>query len=402
MPSKFSTLGALLALLTPRVHALFETTYHSSPLAIQPFTVLERSPDYDPSNTTLFLTCPAGLNVVQPGPAIYKATGELVWADPSLGGCNDLNFQEFDGQQYLTVWVGVGSAAGGGAGSGTAHLLNSNYEIVKNVSAVNPEGTDLHEFNIVKPANKTALVTAFLPVPLDLTSVGGLADGWYFNSIIQEIDIATGRVLFNWTSVDHIALDESYNNLTLTGEGTSASNPWDAVHINSIDKDAAGDYLISARHTQTIYKIDKNGTIVWRLGGKSSDFTAQSNNTEFHFQHHARWRMDDTQISLFDDGAAALGLSVIIINEPVATGKYLNIDQTAMTVSLANQFFPSPSRETAPCLRETARDAPETQRRSASVVRVDHLLIKCQSVGADGLSNGPAKQLSDGLEDWRK
>lgn len=71
---------------------------------------------------------------------------------------------------------------------------------------------------------------------LDLSSVGGPVDGWYLNALIQEIDIATGHVLFNWTSFDHIALDESYNNLTVTGEGGSSANPWDAVHINSIDK----------------------------------------------------------------------------------------------------------------------------------------------------------------------
>lgn len=66
--------------------------------------------------------------------------------------------------------------------------------------------------------------------------MGGLKDGWYLNSLIQEIDIATGAVLFNWSSIDHIALSESYNNITATGEGTNSSFPWDAVHINSIDK----------------------------------------------------------------------------------------------------------------------------------------------------------------------
>lgn len=74
-----------------------------------------------------------------------------------------------------------------------------------------------------------------------------------------------------------------------------------------------------------------------------SDFVAQDNGTDFHWQHHARWRTDGTQISVFDDGAATLGNGSIIVNEPIATGKYLNVDQTAMTVSLASQFFPSPS-----------------------------------------------------------
>ncbi|KAJ7717285.1 ASST-domain-containing protein [Mycena metata] len=334
----------LTALSIPHVYALFEATYQSTSLAIQPFTVLERSHGYDPDNSTLFLTCPAGLDVLQPGPTIYKSTGELVWSDPTLGSCNDLNFQTFEGEQYLTVWVGTGGGASGRqTGSGFALILNSKYEVIRNISAVNPERTDLHEFRIPQPAAKTALLTAFNPVQLDLTSVGGLANGWYLNSIIQEVDINSGRVLFNWTSADHIAFDESFNNLTTSGAGTTEANPWDAVHINSIDKDKEGNYLISSRHCKTLYKIDKNGTIIWRLGGSRSDFTAVGNDTEFNWQHHARWRNDETQTSLFDDGAAVLQQTSIVVSEPVATGKLLNINQEAMTVSLAKQYFPSPN-----------------------------------------------------------
>ncbi|KAJ6506948.1 ASST-domain-containing protein [Mycena sanguinolenta] len=292
--------GALFPFLTPGAHALYETTYHSTSLAIQPFTILQKSPSYDPDNTTLFLVCPVGTVVDQPGPTIYTSTGDLVWSNPSLGGCEDFNIQTFNGQQYLTMWLGSGSAV-------------------------------------------TALVTAFNTIPLDLTSVGGPADGFYANSIVQEIDIATNRVLFNWTSVDHIALSESYNNISQTGEGSSAATAWDAVHVNSIDKDSEGNYLISSRNCQTLYKVDKSGAIVWRLGGKMSDFVAQGNGTDFHWQHHARWRTDGTQISVFDDGAATIGNGSIIVDEPIATGKYLNVDQTAMTVSLASRFFPSPS-----------------------------------------------------------
>ncbi|KAJ7450248.1 ASST-domain-containing protein, partial [Mycena galericulata] len=284
-------------------YALYETTYHSSSLAIQPLTVLERSPDYDPYNTTLFLTSPLGTDVLQPGPTIYSSNGELVWSGPGLatGVCEDFNIQTFDGEQYLTMWFGVGLPVAG-TGEGIALMLNSHM------------------------------------VQVNLSSVGGPVDGWYLNAIIQEVDIATRVVLFNWTSIEHISLNESYNNLTATAN--TPSTAWDAVHINSIDKDSAGDYLISSRHCKTIYKIDKNGTIVWRLGGKASDFTAMGENTDLHWQHHARWRMNDTVISVFDDGAAIVG-TTLFIDETVATGKYLNVDQSAMTVSLAKRLFPS-------------------------------------------------------------
>ncbi|KAF7364060.1 hypothetical protein MSAN_01064800 [Mycena sanguinolenta] len=324
--------------------ALFEQTFRSSSVVVQPFTILERSPLYDPHNTNLFLICPNGQAVAEPGAAIYKSNGELVWADSSFGNCYDFNLQEYNGEQFLTLWVGAGSAAvGQQMGFGTVMLMNSNYELVMNVSAVNPEGTDLHEFNIVKPENKTVLVTAFHTIPMDLSSIGGPVDGWYSNGVIQEIDIATGDVLFNWTTYDHIPLSESYNNISLTGQGFEANNSFDAVHINSIDKDREGNYIISARHSQAIYKIAANGTILWRLGGKMSDFTAIGNDTEFHFQHHARWRLDESELSLFDDGAAVFISTVNVIDEPVATGKYLKVDQEKMTVELTKRFFPSPN-----------------------------------------------------------
>ncbi|KAJ7717286.1 ASST-domain-containing protein, partial [Mycena metata] len=297
---------------------------------------------YDPDNSTLFLVCPAG--VAQPGPVIYKSTGELVWADPTLGGCDDLNYQTFEGEGHLTLWVGSGLAGSGAqVGSGFALILNNQYEVIRNISAVNPDNTDLHEFKIPGPNNDTALLTAYNPVPLDLSSIGGPVDGWYLNSLIQEVDIATGRVIFNWSSVDHIALTESFNNITISKTGTSQANPWDAVHINSIDKDSAGNYLISSRHCKTIYKISRNGTIIWRLGGHLTDFTPIGNETFFNWQHHARWRNNETQISLFDDGAAVLP-GEDVVNEVVASGKFLIVDEAAMTVELAKRYLPSPSK----------------------------------------------------------
>jgi hypothetical protein len=164
-------LVAIFGGLPLRVQALFETTYHSFPLAVQPFTILERSHLYDPQDTNLFLVCPNGGVVAEPGAAIYKSSGELVWANSSFGNCYDFNMQTFNGQEYFTMWVGAGSAAvGGQMGFGTVLMMNSSYEVVMNVSAVNPEGTDLHEFNIVGPENKTALVTAFHTIPVRLCS----------------------------------------------------------------------------------------------------------------------------------------------------------------------------------------------------------------------------------------
>ena len=86
--------------------------------------------------------------------------------------------------------------------------------------------------------------------------------------MIQEIDIATGLVLFEWHSYGNdLRRDESYVPVP------SPSVPWDYAHTNAVEVGADGDLLISARNTWTVYKIDRaTGMINWRLGGKRSDF----------------------------------------------------------------------------------------------------------------------------------
>ncbi len=78
---------------------------------------------------------------------------------------------------------------------------------------------------------------------------------------------------------------------------------YDYFHVNSVAEDDDGDLLISARNTQAVYKIGRDdGQVVWRLGGKKSDF-AMGRGTRFAWQHDARRRADGL-LTLFDNGAA--------------------------------------------------------------------------------------------------
>lgn len=64
------------------------------------------------------------------------------------------------------------------------------------ISPVGNMDGDLHDFVIT--ANDTALVTIYDPIPADLSSVGGPELGWLYDGVFQEIDIATGKLLFEW------------------------------------------------------------------------------------------------------------------------------------------------------------------------------------------------------------
>jgi arylsulfotransferase ASST len=143
----------------------------------------------------------------------------------------------------------------------------------------------------------TALLTVYEVVPADLSPIGGPKYGAAWDGIVQEVNIETGRVLFEWHSLEHVGIEESY-----VRPPSDPASPHDYFHINSIDVDHDDDLLVSARNTWTVYKVDReSGEVLWRLGGKKSSFQ-MGQGTRTAFQHDAR-RHEDGTITIFDNGA---------------------------------------------------------------------------------------------------
>ena len=257
----------------------------------------------------------------QLGPLIVDETGEPVWFHPlpltSGESAHDFRVQTYNGRPVLTWWEGVYA---NGYGQGECVIVDDSYQEVTRVGAGNGYAADLHEFTLTPRG--TALVTAYNSVPADLSAAGGPVDGQLLEGVVQEVDVASGVVLFEWHSAEHVTLAESYLPVT--------AGIWDYFHVNSIDLLDDGDYLVSARHTSTIYKLDAHtGEIVWRLGGKLSDF-AMGPGTAFAYQHDARGHGSDV-ISVFDDG----GYSPQSAIEPSSRAIVLQLDLDAMTAELA-------------------------------------------------------------------
>jgi hypothetical protein len=142
-------------------------------------------------------------------------------------------------------------------------------------------------------------VTAYHPILCDLSSVGGSSYDGVTDGLLQEIDVKTGLVMFQWSSLDHVGLGESYSKPAIA----STSKPFDYFHINSINVDRDGSLLISARNTWAAYDLDpRSGQINWRLGGKRSSFKMGSG-TSTAWQHDPR-ELPSGAISMFDNGAA--------------------------------------------------------------------------------------------------
>jgi hypothetical protein len=249
--------------------------------------------------------------------------GTLVWT-ANYTEPFDFKTQTYKGEPVLTFWTGE---LLDGYGHGSYYILDQSYAEIAHFSAVGYEGlSDIHEFSITD--DDTALVTIYTPKPADLSDVGGDKDGWIFECLFQEIEIESGKLLFEWNASTHVGIDETVNEL---GDAGSEGSPFDYFHINSVAKDANGEYLVSARVMDTVYKISSSGDIIWRLGGKKSDFDV-ADDAVFAFQHDARWLdANQTRMTIFDNGPTdAVGYS---------RGLLFAVDQDAKTVGLIKEFY---------------------------------------------------------------
>jgi Arylsulfotransferase (ASST) len=280
-------------------HAAPPTEHFKSRPDLTPpvFTVLTDKPSAAPGD--IFIA--PKQDATEKGPEIVDGTGHLVWFDPVPQEATDFRVQTYRGKPVLTFWEGPPTAPVLGTGLGHDVILDTSYRTVARIDAgYGPDTADLHEFQLTPQG--TALLTVYRVAPRDLSAVGGPKDGKVADSIVEEVDVATGRVLFTWHSLGHVPLTDSYA-APPPKDGKGATTPFDYFHINSIQQEPDGNLLISARNTHAVYEIDKQtGAVLWRLGGKRSSFH-MGPGTDFAWQHDARRQADGT-ITIFDDESA--------------------------------------------------------------------------------------------------
>jgi hypothetical protein len=256
----------------------------------------------------------------QQGLMLVDRLGRLVWFKPAATGQKpfDLKVQTYQGKPVLTWWEGVLVAD---FGSGKAQIADSTFNTIKTVSGANGLPMDLHEFTI--SSSGAGLATAYHETTTDLTAVKGAKQGRIANCYAQVLDLATGKATFDWNALAHVALEESYKPVPASGK-----NLWDFFHMNSLQMLSDGSILISARNTWTVYKVNgSTGEIIWRMGGKKSDFQVEAA-AQFAWQHHAiMW--SDTEMTVFDNSTT---------KQAPSRGLLLSVDESAMTVSLTQEF----------------------------------------------------------------
>jgi Arylsulfotransferase (ASST) len=279
-----------------------------------------------------FILTPSGYPLIGPGTPglmILDRHGGIVWYSPNTGfpaskgmGRVDLKVQSYRGKPVLTWWEGQIIK---GTGEGRAIIADTSYRTIATVKGGDGVQVDLHEF-VISPQD-TALVTAVRPVATDLSAVGGPKQGVALAGVVQEIDIPSGRVLFEWSSTDHVPVTDTY----IPFAGGTKAVPFDYFHVNAISIAPDGNLLVSARNTSTIYKIGRStGQVAWQLGGKRSSFTMGPGAT-FWFQHHVLPQGQNT-LSIFDDGGAPPA------KEKQSRAILLNLDTGAMRATLHRSY----------------------------------------------------------------
>ncbi len=248
----------------------------------------------------------SGLPQAQQANVVMDAAGHEVWryTPPKGQGVSNFRTQTYQGKPVLTWWQGDTI---GGHGSGTDYIADQHGHVFETLTAGDGSTSDAHEFRLTPDGR--ALITSYREVDgVDLSSIGGPENGKMYDTVASVVDVATKKVLLQWSAARHVPLTD-----TTSASSSPGSPVYDPYHMNSIALDPQGNLVISMRDTSTVYDVNiHTGAINWQLGGKRSTF-ALGPGVEFAFQHDAEFAGPDT-VRLFNDnssGEQTLGVSSV-------------------------------------------------------------------------------------------
>ena len=260
----------------------------------------------------------------QDGPMVLDPAGNLIWFDPTSFASKilttDFRVQQLWRQPVLTWWRGY---TNNGSGRGEGVIFNDNYRQVGVVKAGDGLQMDLHEFLVTPQGDAYFIAVSPVRWPGVRRPV--------LDAVVQEVDIRTGLVLFEWHALDHIPLGDSY-----FASPKTTGHMLDPFHLNSISLEPDGNLIISARNTYTVYNVSHaTGAVIWRLGGKRSTLT-MGRGTPTAMQHDAVLQPDGT-LTIFDDGAGPPRVHAQSRAIRVA------IDTATRTATLTGEYFHRPA-----------------------------------------------------------
>ncbi|NQT27334.1 carbohydrate binding domain-containing protein [candidate division KSB1 bacterium] len=159
-------------------------------------------------------------------------------------------------------------------------VMDQNFVEIDTFTQVGRDRTDSHEF--VMLPNGHALLNCDHDSTIDMSQIvtGGNTNARVISMDPQEVD-SEGNLYWEWKSLDHLDIADSYANLRQASI--------DYTHLNSIAVDYDGHYIFSLNRFNEVCKVNSTtGDIIWRLGGRNNEFTFITESTMIASQHHAR------------------------------------------------------------------------------------------------------------------
>jgi hypothetical protein len=267
--------------------------------------------------------------VGQSGPMMFDSRLQPVWFNPigTNAFANNLTVQTYDGKPALSWWQGVITNTGATM-NGQIYVVDQHYRpIGKPLSGA--EGWIITQHEALISGHKI-WVTAVKPVPMDLTPYGGSSNGAILDAAVQEYDLTTGKLLYNWDAAAHIPLSDSYTPMF-------GNAPWDPYHINSIQLGPGG-FVTTMRNTWAAYNVSTaTGDVTWILGGKRSTYKVAPN-AQFQWEHDVEVHADGL-VTVFDDNCCAV-LGPAKLGKPNGNARalVLKLDSKSHTASLVTQY----------------------------------------------------------------
>jgi len=170
-------------------------------------------------------------------------------------------------------------------------ILDANFNEVERVTTANLSHTDHHDF-LLLPGGEMVFI-AYDGRLRDLSAYGLSTEELVEDSVIQVVERATNQVLFEWNSWDQLMYDEQLFPTTRR----------EYAHVNSVFEDTDGNFIISARGTSQVAKISRpGGQVLWKLGGKSNQFSFTNDPFSQICGQHAVTRLSNGNLLIFDNG----------------------------------------------------------------------------------------------------
>ncbi|NQY66410.1 MAG: aryl-sulfate sulfotransferase [Flavobacteriales bacterium] len=212
----------------------------------------------------------------------------------------------------------------GYAESDKYYLMDTTYTIVDSIECAKDRNTDYHDIYFKQNGNPLLLCYDWI-ADVDLTYLDpsftdqGVVKDYY----IQELDIATKDLLYEWTTLG--VLDYA-DNKHLTNYANFLIN---YIHMNSVSETMDGNILLSLRKFDEVTKVSTiDSSIIWRLGGNNSDFTFINDSLGFCSQHDAQ-ELPNGNILLYDNANYTSNKPRVVEYE---------LDMNAMTATLVKEF----------------------------------------------------------------